>query len=146
MLLNEPKVVAWTCFDERAHHASPSTDRRSMATDCRLVCSAQTHGPTAAESSYDHQRHSLDSAHRFALRDLPEAFGPWATVWDLFDRFNAEGMLVAILDRLRNDGVINEELWCIDGTIIRAAHCASGGGKKIRTSPMTTRLAEAAAV
>ena len=27
-------------------------------------------------------------------------------------------------------GNIDEELWCVDGTIVRAARCAAGGGKK----------------
>lgn len=63
-------------------------------------------------------------------RDLPDDFGPWATVWDLFDTWNADGTLLAILDRLRGQVEIDEELWCIDGTIVRAAKCAAGGGKK----------------
>ena len=63
-------------------------------------------------------------------RDLPAVFGPWATVWDLFDTWNHDGTLQAILDRLRGQVEIDEELWCIDGTIVRAARCAAGGGKK----------------
>lgn len=75
-------------------------------------------------------------------RDLPEEFGPWATVWDLFDRWNADGTLDQILGRLRRAriaaGEVDAELWCIDGTIVRAARCAAGGGKKgIRKNPMT---------
>ena len=34
-------------------------------------------------------------------RDLPEEFGPWATVWDLFDKWNGDGTLDEILRRLR---------------------------------------------
>ena len=80
-------------------------------------------------------------------RDLPDAFGPWATVWDLFDTWNHDGTLQAVLDRLRGQVEIDEELWCIDGTIVRAAKCAAGGGKKtIRTSRKTTRSAAAVAV
>ena len=67
-------------------------------------------------------------------RDLPNEFGPWGTVWDLFDTWNADGTLDEILSRLRamyvDAGEIDEELWCIDGTIVRAARCAAGGGKK----------------
>jgi transposase len=71
-------------------------------------------------------------------RDLPAVFGPWATVWDLFDTWNHDGTLQAILDRLRGQVEIDEELWCIDGTIVRAARCAAGGGKKtIRTNRKT---------
>jgi transposase len=67
-------------------------------------------------------------------RDLPEEFGPWSTVWDLFDKWNADGTLDEILRRLRAVRVdcedIDQELWCLDGTIVRAARCAAGGGKK----------------
>jgi transposase len=67
-------------------------------------------------------------------RDLPEEFGPWATVWDLFDKWNGDGTLDEILRRLRaaqvEAGALDEELWCVDGTSVRAARCAAGGGKK----------------
>ena len=80
-------------------------------------------------------------------RDLPEEFGPWGTVWDLFDKWNGNGTLDCILDRLRNIDAINKDLWCIDGTIIRAARCASGGGKKgIPTNPRIMHLAAVKAV
>ncbi len=77
-------------------------------------------------------------------RDLPEEFGPWGTVWDLFDKWNGNGTLDSILDRLRNTEAISEELWCIDGTIVRAARCASGGGK--RGIPTSQRIMHWAAV
>ena len=42
---------------------------------------------------------------------------------------------------------IDEELWCIDGTIVRAAKCAAGGGKEtMRTNHKTTPSAAAVAV
>lgn len=64
-------------------------------------------------------------------RDLPEEFGKWGTVWDLFDKWNADGTFDEILQRLRAAcSDINDELWCLDGTTVRAARCASGGGKK----------------
>jgi transposase len=76
-------------------------------------------------------------------RDVPEEFGPWGTVWDLFDKWNDDGTLDQILARLRaahiDTGEIDEELWCIDGTVIRAARCGAGGGKKgIQRSQLTT--------
>ena len=79
-------------------------------------------------------------------RDLPEEFGPWGTVWDLFDNWNADGKLDTILSRLRSSrvdaGDVDDELWCIDGTSVRAARCAAGGAKKkIRPSRRTTRWA-----
>ena len=80
-------------------------------------------------------------------RDLPEALAPWQTAWDLFNRWNQDGTLEKILERLRLKQQLDPELWCIDGTIVRAARCASGGGKKtIRTNHPTTRSAVRAAV
>lgn len=77
-------------------------------------------------------------------RDLPEDMGPWGTAWDLFDKWNGDGTLDRILDRLRNTEAITKELWCIDGTIVRAARCASGGGKK--GIPTSRRIMHWAAV
>jgi transposase len=77
-------------------------------------------------------------------RDLPVAFGPWSTAWDLFDKWNGDGTLDSILSRLRSSqidsGEVDEELWCIDGTSVRAARCAGGGAKKkIRPNRRTMR-------
>jgi transposase len=63
-------------------------------------------------------------------RDLPEEFGKWQTVWRLFDQWNGDGTLDTILQNLQGEIIIDTELWCIDGTVIRAARCAAGGGKK----------------
>lgn len=80
-------------------------------------------------------------------RDLPAEFGRWSTVWDLFDTWNADGTLAAVLHRLQGEVEINGDLWCIDGTTVRAHKCASGGGKKgTPTNRRTTRWAEAVAV
>ncbi len=70
-------------------------------------------------------------------RDMPEEFGPWKTVWRLFDAWNSNGKLDAILRRLQaaffEAGVMDQELWCVDGTVIRAHRCAAGGSKKVTT-------------
>ena len=67
-------------------------------------------------------------------RDLPEQFGPWKTVYNHFDRWNSDGTIDQIkqrlLQRIINDDGLDTELWCVDGTVIRAARCAAGGGKK----------------
>ena len=79
-------------------------------------------------------------------RDVPRALGPKSTVWDYFNRWNRDGTLVAMLDRLRGQVELDEELWCIDGTIVRAARCAAGGGKKgTPTNRRTTRWVAAVA-
>ena len=68
-------------------------------------------------------------------RDLPEdEHPPWETVYGLFNSWNSDGTLDRILNRLRANaidaGEVDEELWCIDGTIVRAHRSAGGGGKK----------------
>ena len=70
-------------------------------------------------------------------RDLPDAFGPWQTVWHLFNQWNDDGTLQTILNRLRGRVKIDRELWCVDGAVIRAAKCAAGGGKN--TTPKNRR-------
>ncbi|XZE44556.1 transposase [Pirellulaceae bacterium SH467] len=67
-------------------------------------------------------------------RDLPEEFGKWRTIYGLYDKWNGDGTLDAVLNKLRSaridDGAIENELWCVDGSVVRAHRCASGGGKK----------------
>lgn len=86
-------------------------------------------------------------------RDLPERFGPWKTVYDYFSNWRKSGVFDRILDalqiRLDRQGKIDWDLWCIDGSNVRAARCAAGADKKVasatRTSRPTTRWAAAAA-
>jgi len=77
-------------------------------------------------------------------RDLPEEFGPWQTAWDLFNRWNGDGTLDKILRLLRSNALesdgLGNELWCVDGTSIRAAKCAAGGGKKTNRKNQKTML------
>lgn len=77
-------------------------------------------------------------------RDMPKEFGPWQTVWRLFDEWNSNGKLDTILRRLQGKfyeaGVMDQELWCIDGTVIRAHRCAAGGSKKATPKRRTIKL------
>lgn len=84
-------------------------------------------------------------------RDLPADFGNWRTVYGWFDLWNNSGLLQNIVDRLTRfmieSGGLAEDLWCVDGTILRAHRCAAGGGKKgIRKNRLTTPWAVPAAV
>jgi transposase len=67
-------------------------------------------------------------------RDLPDEFGPWSTVWEWFDRWNHDGTLTTILSSLQaahvEAGQIDSDLWCVDGSVVRAARCCGGGAKK----------------
>jgi transposase len=76
-------------------------------------------------------------------RDLPDEFGPWQSAWRLFDQWNFDGTLDRVLQKLQSAfvdlGEMDNDLWCIDGTIVRAARCAGGGGKKaIPRNQLTT--------
>ena len=67
-------------------------------------------------------------------RDLPAEFGPWETVFKRFDHWNSDGTLDQIkrtlLSKIVDAEGVDTDLWCVDGTIVRAARCAGGGGKK----------------
>jgi len=86
-------------------------------------------------------------------RDLPERFGPWQTVYHHFRRWRQQGVFARILDALQvkldERGLIDWELWCVDGANVRAARAAAGADKKVssgtRTNRRTTRWAAAAA-
>jgi len=79
-------------------------------------------------------------------RDMPERYGSWKSVYDRFRRWTDDGTIDRILDRLRlkldKEGFIDWDVWCVDGSNIRAhpaAAGASGTSKKTGpTSPMTT--------
>jgi len=73
-------------------------------------------------------------------RDLPERFGPWQTVYEHFSNWRRDGAFHRILEalqiRLDREGKIDWDLWCVDGTQIRAARAAAGANKKV---PADTR-------
>ena len=86
-------------------------------------------------------------------RDLPERFGPWQTVYDHFRKWRQSGVFAAIIEALQvkldNNGYIDWEMWCVDGSNVRAARAAAGADKKVSpattTSRQTTRWAAAEA-
>ncbi len=83
-------------------------------------------------------------------RDWPDRFGPWRTVYGHFKTWRATGVYDAILDalhlRLDKDGKIDWDLWCIDGTSIRATRAAAGAEKKVaRATPTNPEITDWAA-
>ena len=86
-------------------------------------------------------------------RDLPERFGPWQNVHRYFSDWRREGVFARVIEALQVKldarGLIDWELWCVDGTSVRAARAAAGADKKVstgtRTSRRTTRWAAAEA-
>lgn len=83
-------------------------------------------------------------------RDLPERFGPWETVYYHFNSWRRRGVFARILEalqvRLDAEGQIDWDLWCVDGTMVRASRSAAGGGKKgaPKNPPITHWVARAA--
>lgn len=63
-------------------------------------------------------------------RDLPDDFGPWQTVYHHFRIWDREGTIDRAFERLRDTGHVTNEVWSIDGTLVRAHRCAAGAGKK----------------
>ncbi len=76
-------------------------------------------------------------------RDLPERFGPWQTVYHHFAKWRREGVFAEIIEALQitldQDGLIDWDLWCIDGANVRAARAAAGADKKVSTGIPTNR-------
>ena len=63
-------------------------------------------------------------------RDLPRTYGPWQTVYERFNRWSKDGtwgrLLEALHVRLDAAGKIDWDLFCIDGSSIRASRDAAG--------------------
>ena len=86
-------------------------------------------------------------------RDLPERFGPFQTMHRYFSEWRKSGVFAKIVEALQvkldDRGLIDWEIWCVDGASVRAARAAAGADKKVSsatpTSPRTTRWAAAAA-
>lgn len=86
-------------------------------------------------------------------RDLPERFGSCKTVHRYFSNWRRCGVFAAIIEALQIKldarGLIDWELWCVDGANVRAARAAAGADKKAssatRTNRRTTRWAAAEA-
>lgn len=82
-------------------------------------------------------------------RDLPERFGSCKTVHRYFTDWRKQGVFAAIVEALQikldDKGLIDWDLWCVDGAVTRAARAAAGADKKVssdtRANPPTTRWA-----
>lgn len=76
-------------------------------------------------------------------RDLPERFGNWKTVHHHFSKWRKEGVFARIIEALQikldEKGLIDWELWCVDGANVRASRAAAGAGKKVSCSTPTNR-------
>jgi len=68
-------------------------------------------------------------------RDLPRDYGPWSTVFGRFNRWRKSGvwdeLLTALQAQADAQGRIDWEVFCIDGSVVRAHKAAAGAEKKI---------------
>lgn len=68
-------------------------------------------------------------------RDLPERFGPFQSVHRYFTEWRKSGVFAAIIEALQvkldRQGLIDWELWCVDGANVRASRAAAGADKKV---------------
>ena len=86
-------------------------------------------------------------------RDLPTRYGPWQTVHRYFSQWRRRGVFAAMIEALQikldDRGLIDWNLWCVDGSNVRAARAAGGADKKASratpTNRRTTRWAAAEA-
>lgn len=69
-------------------------------------------------------------------RDLPRRYGKWQTVYSRWRRWTRGGLWDRVLAALQREldaaGQIEWDLWCIDGSSIRAHKAAAGARKKKR--------------
>ncbi len=67
-------------------------------------------------------------------RDLPDRYGKWQTAYHRFNALRESGRLDRILQalqaRLDEQGRIDWDLWCVDGSSIRGSRAAAGASKK----------------
>lgn len=70
-------------------------------------------------------------------QDLPMGFGNYKTVYNRFRRWVKSGLwqriFESLIERILKAGEIDFELWCVDGTIVRAHRVASGAPKTNET-------------
>jgi transposase len=87
-------------------------------------------------------------------RDLPERYGPWQSIYHRFNSWRREGVFDRVLEtlqvRLDAEGHIDWDLWCVDGSSIRASKAAAGAGKKggpksLETTRWVARAADSGA-
>jgi len=76
-------------------------------------------------------------------RDLPERFGSCKTVHRYFSNWRRAGMfakmIAALQVKLDAKGLIDWELWCVDGASVRASRAAAGAAKKVLPRTRTNR-------
>lgn len=71
-------------------------------------------------------------------REVPERYGPWGSVYGRLRAWRADGTIDRILERLHLElnerGLIDNDLWCVDATSIRAGRAAAGAVRSPKKS------------
>lgn len=124
----------------RDYRPPSEVGRHELTNEQWLLVSELFPRPETRRGNPSHPRRMLDGMFWILRtgapwRDLPrERYGPWQTVWRRFDKWSRDGRLDQVkhrlLAQLNEAGELDWDLWCVDGTSIRAARCASGGGKR----------------
>src|SRR5437867_12664120 len=104
----------------------------------------------ARAAAHGAQRRAVGAAQRVAVARSAGAHGPWQSISHHFNSWRRtkvfEGMLASLQMRLDAQGHIDWDLWCVDGSTVRASRAAAGAGKKRGPkSPATTPWASPAA-
>jgi transposase len=76
-------------------------------------------------------------------RQLDSRFGPYQTVHAYFARWRRDGVFAKVIEALQVDldkkGLIDWNLWCVDGSNVRASKSAAGAEKKVSTASHASR-------
>lgn len=71
-------------------------------------------------------------------REVPDRYGRWGTVYGRLRAWRADGTIDSILERLHLElnerGLIDDDLWCVDATSIRAGRAAAGAVRSPKKS------------
>jgi len=76
-------------------------------------------------------------------RQLDSRFGPYQTVFGYFTRWRRDGVLAKVVEALQVEldkkGLIDWDLWCVDGSNVRASKSAAGAEKKVSAASRPSR-------
>jgi transposase len=74
------------------------------------------------------------------LRDWPERYGPYTTVYNRFNRWAKRGIWLKVFEELAQRSP--QSLQFIDSSIVRAHQHATGGKKGARITPLAVLVAD----